>query len=192
MTIAADVADLAAMRAALTEVRERFGAIHGVFHAAGMLKDEIIALARPVVASPVLDSKMKGAWCWTPLLADEPLDFFVLFSSVSSILGLPGQADYTAANAFLDALAQARGDRGRGAASPSTGMPGRTSACWRRRSGTRPDLRTRQRPVRPGMRRDTRGLAGVPLRPRPDRSSATHCRGATGSSANTSCATATR
>jgi len=114
MTLAADVADIASMRAALAQVHARFGAVNGVFHAAGTLKDEIIALRTPVAASPVLDSKMKGALVLDAVLAGEPLDLFVCFSSVSSILGLPGQVDYTAANAFLDAMAHARAARGAG------------------------------------------------------------------------------
>jgi acyl transferase domain-containing protein/thioesterase domain-containing protein/aryl carrier-like protein len=114
MTVAADVTDLQAMRAALASVRARFGAVHGVFHAAGVLNDELIALRSPTPGSAVLDAKIKGALVLDRLLANEPLDVFVLFSSVSSILGLPGQADYTAANAFLDAFAQARAQRGPG------------------------------------------------------------------------------
>jgi thioesterase domain-containing protein/NAD(P)-dependent dehydrogenase (short-subunit alcohol dehydrogenase family)/acyl carrier protein len=114
MTLEADVADVASMRAVLARVHERFGPVHGVFHAAGTLKDEIIALRAPVAESAVLDSKMKGALVLDSVLAGEPLDFFVLFSSVASILGLPGQADYTAANAFLDAMAYSRAGRGHG------------------------------------------------------------------------------
>jgi thioesterase domain-containing protein/malonyl CoA-acyl carrier protein transacylase/acyl carrier protein len=114
MTLAADVADMASTRAALAQVHARFGAIHGVFHAAGTLKDEIIALRTPVATSAVLDSKMKAALVLDAVLADEPLDLFVLFSSVASILGLPGQSDYTAANAFLDAMGHARARRGKG------------------------------------------------------------------------------
>jgi thioesterase domain-containing protein/NAD(P)-dependent dehydrogenase (short-subunit alcohol dehydrogenase family)/acyl carrier protein len=114
MTVAADVTDLHAMRTALAGVRTRFGAVHGVFHAAGVLKDELIALRAPSAESAVLDSKMKGALVLDALLAREPLDIFVLFSSVSSILGLSGQADYTAANAFLDAFAHAHSTRGPG------------------------------------------------------------------------------
>jgi acyl transferase domain-containing protein/thioesterase domain-containing protein/acyl carrier protein len=114
MTLDADVSDPASMRTVLARVHERFGPVRGVFHAAGTLKDEIIALRAPVAESVVLDSKMKGALVLDSVLAGEPLDFFVLFSSVASILGLPGQADYTAANAFLDALAHARAGRGAG------------------------------------------------------------------------------
>jgi acyl transferase domain-containing protein/thioesterase domain-containing protein len=114
MTVAADVTDLESMRSALVAVRARFGAINGVFHAAGVLQDELIALRTPAAHSAVLDTKVKGALVLDALLAGDPLDLFVLFSSVSSILGLPGQADYTAANAFLDAFAHARARRGPG------------------------------------------------------------------------------
>ena len=114
MIVTADVADADAMRRALGEIRSRFGTIHGVFHAAGVLKDELIALRDPEPESPILDAKMKGAWVLDELFRDEPLDLFVLFSSVSGILGLPGQVDYTAASAYLDALAAARSARGPG------------------------------------------------------------------------------
>jgi acyl carrier protein len=56
--------------------------------------------------------KIKGAWNLHVLTAEAPLDFFVLFSSFSSIIGGHGQANYTAGNAFLDALAHYRRARG--------------------------------------------------------------------------------
>jgi hypothetical protein len=61
----------------------------------------------------VLDPKLAGALNLDALV-HEPLDFFVLFSSVASSLGLPGQVDYTAANAFLDAFAHTRAARAPG------------------------------------------------------------------------------
>jgi thioesterase domain-containing protein/NAD(P)-dependent dehydrogenase (short-subunit alcohol dehydrogenase family)/acyl carrier protein len=114
MTVQADVADVSSMRALLSRVHERFGPVRGAFHAAGTLNDQIIALRSAAVESSVLDSKMKGALVLDSVLAAEPLDFFVMFSSVASILGLPGQAEYTAANAFLDTMAHARAGRGPG------------------------------------------------------------------------------
>ena len=60
----------------------------------------------------MLSVKAKGALVLQSLFVDGDLDFLVHFSSVSSILGLPGQVDYTAANAVLDALAKAHTARG--------------------------------------------------------------------------------
>lgn len=111
MTIAADASDVEAMRAAVARVRQHYGALHGVFHTAGLLKDEIVALRPGIAESPVLEAKMKSAIALEAAVGEMPIDFLVLFSSVASILGLPGQIDYTAANAFLDAMAQARAGR---------------------------------------------------------------------------------
>jgi acyl transferase domain-containing protein len=108
ITAAADVTDLEAMRGVLSEARARFGGIHAVFHAAGVLKDELIALRSTEAKSEVIDAKARGALVLDALLQRDTLDAFVLFSSVSSVLGLPGQSDYVAANAFLDAFAHAR------------------------------------------------------------------------------------
>jgi thioesterase domain-containing protein/NAD(P)-dependent dehydrogenase (short-subunit alcohol dehydrogenase family) len=108
MTAAADVGDFDSMRDLMARVHERFGRVNGVFHVAGQLKDEIIALRARRPESPLIDVKMKGAIVLDELVRADRPELFVLFSSVSSILGLPGQADYTAANRFLDAFALAR------------------------------------------------------------------------------------
>ena len=84
-----------------------------MIHSAGILHDALIALRTPVPDSAVVDVKAKGALVLGRVLKDAPPDLFVLFSSVSSIIGLPGQIDYTAANAFLDAYA-AKANRDQG------------------------------------------------------------------------------
>ena len=111
MLASADVTDREAMTHVIAEAARRFGRINGVFHCAGVLNDQLIALRAPETESAVLSVKAKGALVLQSLFVDGDLDFLVNFSSVSSILGLPGQVDYTAANAVLDALATARAAR---------------------------------------------------------------------------------
>jgi acyl transferase domain-containing protein/thioesterase domain-containing protein/aryl carrier-like protein len=112
MLMTADVTDREAMSYVVTEAARRFGRINGVFHCAGVLKDQLIALHAPETQSAVLSVKAKGALVLQSLFVDGDLDFLIYFSSVSSILGLPGQVAYTAANAVLDALAKAHTARG--------------------------------------------------------------------------------
>jgi acyl transferase domain-containing protein len=105
LALSVDVTDPAAMRAAVAKATERFGTLHGVFHTAGVLEDGVIQLKEPEVAARVLAPKVMGTVALDAALADVPVDFVVLFSSVSAFSGLAGQVDYTAANAFLDAWA---------------------------------------------------------------------------------------
>jgi acyl carrier protein len=69
----------------------------------------------------VLRPKVMGGWLLHRLLQDDPLDFFMLFSSAGSVLGQPGQGNYAAANAFLDALAHHRKAQGQPALSINWG-----------------------------------------------------------------------
>ncbi|MCC7416399.1 MAG: KR domain-containing protein [Acidobacteria bacterium] len=104
----ADVGSADAMRAVLERARARFGALHGVIHAAGVAGGGVVALKTRGEAAEVLAPKVAGTLVLHALTAGEPLDFFVLCSSLASLLGGFGQADYCAANAFLDAFAQSR------------------------------------------------------------------------------------
>jgi NAD(P)-dependent dehydrogenase (short-subunit alcohol dehydrogenase family)/acyl carrier protein len=112
LVLRADVSEEAPTRRALDEARRRFGAIHGVIHAAGVAGGGLIALKTPAAASAVLAPKLRGTLVLDSLLAGEALDFFVLCSSLTALLGGIGQVDYTAANAFLDAFAWSRAARG--------------------------------------------------------------------------------
>ena len=116
LVVAADVTDAAQMKLALRHARARFGALHGVLHTAGVLADGVIQLKDASVASSVLAPKVQGTLALEAALADDPrapaLDFLMLFSSISAFAGLAGQIDYAAANAFLDAYAQARYAKG--------------------------------------------------------------------------------
>ena len=108
LAVAADVTDPSQMQAAVRQARARFGAINGVLHTAGVLDDGVIQLKEEKAALAVLAPKVRGTLVLEQALAGQPLDFMVLFSSISAFSGLAGQVDYAAANAFLDAYAQDR------------------------------------------------------------------------------------
>jgi acyl transferase domain-containing protein/acyl carrier protein len=95
--------------------------LRGVIHAAGRLEDAVLARQDWTRFADVLAPKARGAWLLHQLTADMPLDFFVLFSSASSLLGAAGQANHAAANAFLDGLAHYRRARGKPALSVNWG-----------------------------------------------------------------------
>lgn len=86
--------------------------LKGIIHAAGVLDDGILQRQSPERFAKVMRPKVQGAWHLHQLTQDLPLDFFVLFSSVSATLGGMGQANYAAANACLDGLAHYRQHRG--------------------------------------------------------------------------------
>ena len=117
-----DVADEGQLRAFLDEFRaEGWPPIRGTVHAAGVLQDGLLAQLDAAALNSVLRPKMMGGWLLHRLLEDAPLDFFVLFSSAGSLLGQPGQGNYAAANAFLDALAHHRRAQGQPALSINWG-----------------------------------------------------------------------
>ncbi len=106
LTVGADVTDAEQMSAVVASAHQRFGPIHGVIHAAGVIDDGLMSLKATTGTSRVIDVKARGALVLDLVLRHEPLDFFMNFSSISAVLGLEGQVDYTAANAFLDAFAE--------------------------------------------------------------------------------------
>jgi NAD(P)-dependent dehydrogenase (short-subunit alcohol dehydrogenase family)/acyl carrier protein len=111
---AADSANEEQMRDAIALAKKKFGAIHGVVHAAGIPGGSLIAFRTRDAAESVLGPKVAGTLLLESLTEGEPLDFFVLCSSVNAIFGGIGAVDYCAACAFQDALAVSRGARNRG------------------------------------------------------------------------------
>lgn len=86
--------------------------LYGVIHAAGVLDDGILLHQTWERFQTVLAAKVQGAWNLHKLTQRQPLDFFVMFSSAASLIGSAGQANYAAANAFLDGLAHFRQGQG--------------------------------------------------------------------------------
>jgi len=109
-----DCADADAMAALIDDVEHRYGAIHGVIHSAGVAGGGVISLKTNEMAAPVLRAKVEGALVLDRLFERRPLDFMLLFSSVTSVLGEAGRVDYCAANNFMDTLAHYRNQRNPG------------------------------------------------------------------------------
>ncbi|MDW4911369.1 beta-ketoacyl reductase, partial [Streptomyces sp. ADMS] len=104
----ADVSDRKQMADAVEQAVRRWGAVHGVFHAAGIAGGGLIQLKDLRRAAEVLRPKVRGTLVLEDVLADQHLDFTVLFGANSANVGHFGQVDYCAANCFLDAFAQDR------------------------------------------------------------------------------------
>jgi thioesterase domain-containing protein/NAD(P)-dependent dehydrogenase (short-subunit alcohol dehydrogenase family)/acyl carrier protein len=110
LVLQADVASVEETERALSTVKERFGTLNGVIHAAGVIDDAPLATKTRESIEAVLDPKLRGAEVLSQLLPDGTLDFFMVFGSTSLFVGPPGQTDYVAANAGIAALAAARRD----------------------------------------------------------------------------------
>jgi acyl transferase domain-containing protein/surfactin synthase thioesterase subunit/acyl carrier protein len=104
----ADVTDARELADAIARLRASPRPVRGVFHCAGLLDDGILLQMDWAKFRHVMAPKVEGAWLLHQLTRDLPLDHFILFSSILSLIGSAGQANYAAANAFLDALAARR------------------------------------------------------------------------------------
>lgn len=118
--VQADVAELADARR-LIAACQAIAPLRGIMHAAGVIDDGLLVQQTPARFAHVMAPKVAGTWHLHTLTHDLPLDFFVCFSSVASLLGNSGQSNYAAANAFMDALAQQRQKEGRPALSINWG-----------------------------------------------------------------------
>ncbi|MGW2655815.1 type I polyketide synthase [Streptomyces sp. NPDC001478] len=119
--LACDTADRDALAAALATIPADHP-LTGVVHTAGVLADATVTSMTPEQVAHVLRPKVDAALHLHALTRDADLSAFVLYSSVSAALGAPGQGNYAAANAFLDALAQRRRAEGLPALSLGWGL----------------------------------------------------------------------
>jgi acyl transferase domain-containing protein/NADPH:quinone reductase-like Zn-dependent oxidoreductase/acyl carrier protein len=105
---ACDVTDHVALSGLLDEVSQKMPPLRGVVHAAMVIDDGLIRDMTAAQIRRVLAPKILGAMYLDELTRGLPLDFFVLYSSATTLFGNPGQGNYVAANAALEALARAR------------------------------------------------------------------------------------
>jgi acyl transferase domain-containing protein/acyl carrier protein len=106
--IQADVSNQEDTSRLLTTIKESMPPLKGIVHAAGVLEDRMLVGQSWESFSRVMAPKVAGSWNLHIMTKTLTLDFFVCFSSISALLGSPGQGNYAAANAFMDALAHHR------------------------------------------------------------------------------------
>ncbi|MEV6559363.1 SDR family NAD(P)-dependent oxidoreductase [Nocardia sp. NPDC051756] len=111
LVLPADVSDRADMRKVVDETLARFGRIDGVLHAAGRPGQGLMQFKTDEQIAEVFAAKVAGTDVLRDVLTGIDLDFLLLFSSIAALTGGgPGQIDYCAANAYLDAVAHASAD----------------------------------------------------------------------------------
>lgn len=104
----ADVSDRESIAGVLADATRTHGRLTGIVHAAGVVQDGFILRKSPDELARVLAPKVAGLVHLDELTKNEPLETFLCYSSASGAFGNPGQADYAAANAFMDAYAEHR------------------------------------------------------------------------------------
>jgi polyketide synthase PksN len=103
-----DVTQKNEVEALIQRIEEEFGAVNGILQSAGLIRDNFILKKTADEFKAVLGPKVVGTVNLDQATQNHPLDFFILFSSGASVWGNFGQADYSTANAFMDAFAQYR------------------------------------------------------------------------------------
>lgn len=104
----ADVSVPEELKPVMENLRNQFGKINGIIHSAGVAGKGFILNKDLKEFERVLAAKVTGTWLLNAYTQRDELDFLILFSSVTTLAGIPGQSDYTAANAYLDSLAEYR------------------------------------------------------------------------------------
>lgn len=121
VVVACDLSQEEDVAGLFVETLAKLPPLRGVIHSAGINEDALLAKQTEDGFRRVMAAKVTGAWNLHRHTASLPLDFFVLYSSAASLIGSAGQANYAAANSFLDALAHMRCSQGLAATSLNWG-----------------------------------------------------------------------
>lgn len=124
LPIAADISDAVSVLKMFAQIKQAAPPLRGIIHSAAVLDDDHIIDLDAKRLSKVMQPKAMGAWLLHQHTQEMNLDFFVLYSSMSSLIGNPRQANYVAANNFLDNLAHYRQQQGLAATSVNWGAIG--------------------------------------------------------------------
>ncbi len=108
VTFKGDVAHRTDVVRVIDELTSCMPQLRGIVHAAGVIDDAVLSQQTWRHFETVLGPKLAGAWNLHEVTIDQPLDLFVVMSAASTVFGAPGQANYVAANVFLDAFAMWR------------------------------------------------------------------------------------
>lgn len=120
--IKCDITQKEDLQRIITEINLSGKKLRGVIHSAGLLDDGILINQTFEKFDKVLSPKIKGAWNLHELTIDLEIDFFIMYSSIASLLGSAGQANHSAANSFLDSFAFYRKAKGLPALSINWGV----------------------------------------------------------------------
>ncbi|KAF2762359.1 nonribosomal peptide synthetase 7 [Pseudovirgaria hyperparasitica] len=119
--VACEMGDPESVKLLLASFNDADCPLRGVIHAAGAQDNGVFTALTPQRCTTTFAPKVSGAWYLHELTQAMHLDFFVMFSSISGIMGMEGHANYAAANTFLDALAHLRRGKGQPASSIAFG-----------------------------------------------------------------------
>ena len=108
-----DISSEKSLKPVLDEIRQKFGKIYGIIHAAGVAGAGFMINKDIQTFKNVITPKIQGTWLLDRLTEADDLDFFIMFSSIITITGGAGQSDYTAANSYLDSFAVYRNQQGK-------------------------------------------------------------------------------
>ena len=114
--VACDITNPESLGTVIERIRQKMPPLKGVLHAAAVFDDALIGQLDAERMHAVLRPKLLGAWHLHSLTLDIPIEHFVVYSSVTTLIGNPGQANYVAANAGLEGLTELR----RGMGLPAT------------------------------------------------------------------------